>query len=241
MLSGISLNGTWGLIKSTGLVVRAVMVILLLASVATWTACLVTVSNLVQGRRALLQDLGVLREVHSSADINAMASEPGRLMIEAVRAETRRSADLRGAAAAEGLKERVAARLISVESMTGRRMARTMNLIASTGATAPFVGLFGTVWGIMESFVGITKMQSTDLAVIAPGIADALLTTAMGLATAVPAVLIYNALARAITGYRALLADLSNAAVCVLSLDSERRTRPHIEPVALSRKTSDGL
>jgi biopolymer transport protein ExbB len=117
----------------------------------------------------------------------------------------------------------VPAHLLSVETALGRRMSRTTVIIASVGATAPFIGLFGTVWGIMDSFIGINRTQSTNLASIAPGIAEALLTTALGLAAAIPAVLIYNGLARAINSYRALLADASNAAMCVLSLDVEQR------------------
>jgi biopolymer transport protein ExbB len=80
-------------------------------------------------------------------------------------------------------------------------------LLATIGATAPFVGLFGTVWGIMNSFIGISKAQTTNLAVVAPGIAEALLATALGLAAAIPAVIIYNHFSRSISGYRALVAD----------------------------------
>ena len=86
---------------------------------------------------------------------------------------------------------------------------RGTGLLATIGATAPFVGLFGTVWGIMNSFIGISKAHTTNLAVVAPGIAEALLATAIGLVAAIPAVVIYNVFARSIAGYRALLADAS--------------------------------
>ena len=82
-------------------------------------------------------------------------------------------------------------------------------MLATIGATAPFVGLFGTVWGIMNSFIGISKAQTTNLAVVAPGIAEALLATAFGLVAAIPAVVIYNVFARSIAGYAALLGDAS--------------------------------
>ena len=82
-------------------------------------------------------------------------------------------------------------------------------MLATIGATAPFVGLFGTVWGIMNSFIGISKSHTTNLAVVAPGIAEALLATAFGLAAAIPAVVIYNVFARSIAGYRAMLGDAS--------------------------------
>ena len=82
-------------------------------------------------------------------------------------------------------------------------------MLATIGSTAPFVGLFGTVWGIMNTFIGISKAQTTNLAVVAPGIAEALLATALGLVAAIPAVVIYNVFARSIAGYRALLARAS--------------------------------
>ena len=100
-----------------------------------------------------------------------------------------------------------------------------MGLLASIGATAPFVGLFGTVWGIMNSFIGISNAHTTNLAVVAPGIAEALLATALGLFAAIPAVVIYNAFSRAIGGYRALLADGSALVMRLVSRDCERVVR----------------
>jgi biopolymer transport protein ExbB len=95
-------------------------------------------------------------------------------------------------------------------------------VLATIGSTAPFVGLFGTVWGIMNSFIGISKSQTTNLAVVAPGIAEALLATAFGLAAAIPAVVIYNVFARSISGYRALLGDASAEVLRLVSRDLER-------------------
>ena len=82
-----------------------------------------------------------------------------------------------------------------------RRVRLGMGLLATIGATSPFVGLFGTVWGIMNAFIGISKAQTTNLAVVAPGIAEALLATAIGLVAAIPAVIIYNHFARVTKGY----------------------------------------
>ena len=98
-----------------------------------------------------------------------------------------------------------------------------MSILATIGAVAPFVGLFGTVWGIMNSFVGISQAHTTNLAVVAPGIAEALLATAFGLAAAIPAVVIYNAFTRSIGGYRALLADASIAVLRLVSRDLDRQ------------------
>src|SRR5690606_36167835 len=100
------------------------------------------------------------------------------------------------------LKERVGSILSRIEAQAGRRLARGTGVLASIGSVAPFVGLFGTVWGIMNAFIGISQAQTTNLAVVAPGIAEALLATAIGLVAAIPAVIIYNVFARAVTGYR---------------------------------------
>jgi biopolymer transport protein ExbB len=122
----------------------------------------------------------------------------------------------------EGIKERIASRLERIEASYGRRILRGTGVLATIGATAPFVGLFGTVWGIMNSFIGISKSHTTNLAVVAPGIAEALLATALGLAAAIPAVVIYNVFARSIAGYRAALGDAAAAVLRLVSRDLER-------------------
>ena len=96
-----------------------------------------------------------------------------------------------------------------------------MGLLATIGSTAPFVGLFGTVWGIMNSFIGISKAQTTNLAVVAPGIAEALLATAVGLAAAIPAVIIYNHFARATKIYVELVGRASSTVIRMLSRELE--------------------
>ncbi|MGA8750425.1 MAG: tonB-system energizer ExbB, partial [Pseudolabrys sp.] len=122
----------------------------------------------------------------------------------------------------DGLKERIASRLERIEAAFSRRISRGTGVLATIGATAPFVGLFGTVWGIMNSFIGISKSHTTNLAVVAPGIAEALLATALGLAAAIPAVVIYNLFSRQITSYRAALADASAAVLRLVSRDLDR-------------------
>jgi biopolymer transport protein ExbB len=101
-----------------------------------------------------------------------------------------------------------------------------MGSLATVGAIAPFVGLFGTVWGIMNSFIGISRAHTTNLAIVAPGIAEALLATAFGLAAAIPAVVIYNVFARSTGSYRAVLSDASVAILRLLSRDLERGALP---------------
>ena len=123
------------------------------------------------------------------------------------------------------MKERIALRLERVEAAMARRIARGTGVLATIGATAPFVGLFGTVWGIMNTFIGISKAQTTNLAVVAPGIAEALLATALGLVAAIPAVVIYNVFARSIAGYRALLGDASAQVLRLRRRDLDRGAR----------------
>ena len=122
----------------------------------------------------------------------------------------------------DGLKERVASRLERLEASAGRRMLKGTGVLATIGSTAPFVGLFGTVWGIMNSFIGISKAQTTNLAVVAPGIAEALLATAIGLVAAIPAVIIYNHFARVTKGYLELVNRASGASARLLSRDLDR-------------------
>ena len=127
-----------------------------------------------------------------------------------------------GAMDKEGMKERVASRLERIEAFYARKIARGTGVLATIGATAPFVGLFGTVWGIMNSFIGISIAHTTNLAVVAPGIAEALLATAFGLAAAIPAVVIYNWFARSIAGYRLLMGDASAEVLRLISRDLDR-------------------
>jgi len=211
-----------GMLAGTDVVVKSVLALLVFASIATWTVWIAKSRELRRARRELMSDVEELERSHSLRGLGQLTGVAAAALAGGVRAEVARAGDLRVPACAEGLKERTTVRLLSTETGLARRMTRGIDLIASVGSTAPFVGLFGTVWGIMDSFISISRSQATNLAVVAPGIADALLTTAMGLAAAVPAVLIYNGFTRSITGYRALLADASHALAALLSLEVER-------------------
>jgi biopolymer transport protein ExbB len=121
-----------------------------------------------------------------------------------------------------GLLPRVSSHLARIEAAAARRMGFGVGVLATIGATAPFVGLFGTVWGIMNAFIGISQAHTTNLAVVAPGIAEALLATALGLVAAIPAVVMYNFFSRWIAGYRALHADASAEILRIVSRDLDR-------------------
>jgi len=140
---------------------------------------------------------------------------------------TAREAELSEDIVDDGFRERVALRLERVEAAMTQRVSRGAGILATIGATAPFVGLFGTVWGIMNAFIGISESQTTNLAVVAPGIAEALLATALGLVAAIPAVVIYNHLARVIAGYRTLLGDASAQLLLMVSRGQRATTLQH--------------
>lgn len=217
----------WSMFANADVVVQAVMLGLAFASVMTWTIWLGKGFELVGAKRRArdatrkLGNAGNLAEAKREIERGSTRRGPVADLISAATAETMRSSDL----SAEGMKERVAIALSRIEARAGRAIARGTGLLATIGATAPFVGLFGTVWGIMNAFIGISQSRTTNLAVVAPGIAEALLATAIGLVAAIPAVIIYNAFVRSIAGYRALLSDASGEVLQHLSRDLERQQR----------------
>ncbi len=215
----------WGMFLAADYIVQSVMVGLAFASVLTWTVWLAKSLELLASSRSARRLLAEIAAAPSLA--RAAESCRGRRSAVAAFVETATAeADLSAGLATDGLKERVASRLDRIEAAAARRMNRGTGLLATIGSTAPFVGLFGTVWGIMNAFIGISKSQTTSLAVVAPGIAEALLATAIGLVAAIPAVVIYNLFARWIAGYRALLSDAAAEVMRHLSRDLDRARRP---------------
>jgi biopolymer transport protein ExbB len=212
----------WGMFMAADMVVKAVMVGLAFASVLTWTIWFAKALELMFARRRLHAAIEKLSHAKSWSEANVRTK--GRdvgiaAMLRATDTELRMSAD---AHSASGIKERIASRLERLEAAAGRQMIRGTGILATIGATAPFVGLFGTVWGIMNSFIGISKSHTTNLAVVAPGIAEALLATALGLVAAIPAVVMYNMFSRWIAGYRALHADAAAEILRIVSRDLDR-------------------
>jgi biopolymer transport protein ExbB len=212
----------WGMYLTADPLVKAVLIGLLLASVVTWTVWLAKTIELVVARRRARQAVKTLATVRYLAEAaQRLGDSQGAVgeFVEAAVTELRLSDDHMER---EGIKERVASRLERIEANRGRSMMRATGVLATIGATAPFVGLFGTVWGIMNSFIGISKSQTTNLAVVAPGIAEALLATAFGLAAAIPAVIIYNVFSRQIGAYRGLLGDASAEVLRLVGRDLDR-------------------
>lgn len=216
----------WGMFMAADIVVKAVMIGLAFASVVTWTAWLAKSIELWIARRQLRRAIrridGATSLSQAAQDFASIRGTAGELVSEAAE-EVERSLRLVGQIEESSVQERVTSRLSRVEAAANRRMLIGTGLLATIGSTAPFVGLFGTVWGIMNSFIGISQSQTTNLAVVAPGIAEALLATALGLVAAIPAVIIYNSFANRIAGYRLLLADASAGVERLVSLDLDVR------------------
>ncbi|WP_374708896.1 tonB-system energizer ExbB [Nitrobacter vulgaris] len=234
----------WGMFMQADIIVKAVMIGLAFASLVTWTIWLARGLDLAASRRRAQSCLRKLERADTLAAARAEISEgwtgkgPVSDLMEAAENECRRSNDL----SSEGIKERLAIALSRIEAKSGRDIARGTGLLATIGATAPFVGLFGTVWGIMNSFIGISHSKTTNLAVVAPGIAEALLATALGLVAAIPAVIIYNVFARALSSYRALLSDASGEIIQHISRDLERQERglgPSVVPLSRGRSAAE--
>ncbi|WPN98180.1 tonB-system energizer ExbB [Pseudomonas sp. MUP55] len=226
----------WGMYQNADVVVKAVMIGLAIASIITWTIWIAKGFELLGAKRRLRTEIVHLKKATTLKEASETATKKGtlaNLLVHDALEEMRLSANTREK---EGIKERVSFRLERLVAACGRNMSSGTGVLATIGSTAPFVGLFGTVWGIMNSFIGIAKTQTTNLAVVAPGIAEALLATALGLVAAIPAVVIYNVFARSIAGYKAQVSDASAEVLLLVSRDldhlpTERSSQPHMVKV----------
>jgi biopolymer transport protein ExbB len=212
----------WSMFLAADILVKAVMIGLAFASLVTWTIFIAKIVELSVVQRKLRNALAKISDARSLSEaqfaLGAKDSVLSTLLAAAMR-EARLSA---GISSDSGIKERAASSFAEIVRAEARRIRLGMGLLATIGATSPFVGLFGTVWGIMNSFIGISKSQTTNLAVVAPGIAEALLATAFGLVAAIPAVIIYNHFSRVTKGYLELVGRSSGAAGRLLSRDLDR-------------------
>jgi biopolymer transport protein ExbB len=212
----------WSMFLSADILVKAVMMGLAFASLVTWTIFIAKMIELSLVKNKLRSALARISGARSLAEAQFALGGGGgvpSLLIDAAMREARLSA---GISSDTGIKERAASSFAEISRAEARRIRLGMGLLATIGSTSPFIGLFGTVWGIMNSFIGISKAQTTNLAVVAPGIAEALLATAIGLAAAIPAVIIYNHFARVTKTYLELVARASGAAARLLSRDLDR-------------------
>ncbi len=212
----------WSMFLAADFLVKAVMISLGFASLLTWTIFFAKSVQLSHAGRRLRRALAQLGETRTLAEARLTLGPTDSVLsslLAAALQELRLSGD---SASDEGIKERAASRFTEIARAEARAMRQGMAILGTIGATSPFVGLFGTVWGIMNSFIGISQAQTTNLAVVAPGIAEALLATAVGLVAAIPAVIIYNYFSRLTKGYFELVGRASGAVGRLLSRDLDR-------------------
>ena len=212
----------WSMFLEADPVVKSVIVGLGFASLVAWTLFFAKSAALAIARRRLVHSMSLLANCRDFDDAEKAlppTHDALRGRLAAAREEIRLSSS---GARASAIEQRTASRFAELARAESRAVRQGMSVLATIGSTAPFVGLFGTVWGIMNSFIGITNLQTTNLAVVAPGIAEALLATACGLVAAIPAVMFYNHLARKIRVYGDLLAEASGVVGRLLSRSLEQ-------------------
>jgi len=232
----------WGMYQHADIVVKIVMIGLIMASVVTWAIFFSKSVELSSQKRRLKREQQQLANARSLNEASEMAEtfdakSLSTMLINEAQNELELSA---GSEDNEGIKERTGFRLERRVAAAGRHMGRGNGFLATIGAISPFVGLFGTVWGIMNSFIGIAQSQTTNLAVVAPGIAEALLATAIGLIAAIPAVVIYNVFARVIGGYKASLGDVAAQVLLLQSRDLDLDASSQARPVRTAQKLRVG-
>ena len=231
-----------GMYHHADVVVKTVMIGLLLASVVTWALLFSKGSEVFSAKRRMRREFDALSSVRTLDEAaeqaeSFAASSISAQMIRDAQNELELSA---GSTDNNGIKERTSFRLERRVAAVGRQMGRGNGYLATIGAISPFVGLFGTVWGIMNSFIGIAQTQTTNLAVVAPGIAEALLATAIGLVAAIPAVVIYNVFARQIGGFKAMLGDVAAQVLLLQSRDLDLEASAAAHPVRVAQKLRAG-
>lgn len=214
--------------------VQGVMVLLLVASLLIWSTLLVKGLEMRRAEQRIDRSSGWVERAPSlvALDTAELTDPVIKLMIDEARDEMLRGAQLLRHGRCEGTKERVAARLQRVEEIFVDRLSRGIGGVAGVASVAPYVGLLGTVWGIMHSFLGIAAAKSTNLSVVAPGIAEALLATGLGLVTAIPATLIFNTLVNRVARYRARLSGCSTLLMCLATRDADEAQLAPLQYVA---------
>lgn len=255
----------WHLFLHADSVVKTIMTLLALASIATWAVIgdkLVRFRTLQRRANVWLDLLGAGRSlIKLSEQLARTPADPFARVYRAIAGEwheTHRLSLQRSESGREGLKERIDRVAQIASGVEIDRLQRGLSILATVGSVAPFVGLFGTVWGIMNAFQGIAATNNTSLSVVAPGIAEALFATALGLVAAIPAVIAYNRASGDLNVYAQQLSTLTGIVEVQLSrqLESgeplaefgttaspktaEDKTLAHVEPVRTARTAAHG-
>lgn len=234
-----------GMYQHADRVVKGVIIGLLLASVVTWALFFAKGASLYQLRRQLKKDRLTLQPVNQWPQLEPLSqsAQQKRSSLISLYQEAASEWQLSSGLDSIGIKERSEFRLQQWIASYTHRLSQGNSYLATVGAITPFIGLFGTVWGIMNSFIGIARSHTTNLAVVAPGIAEALLATAIGLVTAIPAVVIYNIFNRSIRNYRAQASALAGKLLLLQAraLDQQAKSSRGVyplPPLATTEKSS---
>jgi len=219
-----------GMVRHSDPIVQAVMAFLLLCSASSWAAFIFKSFVLATAKRNTQRFSVAFRKAATMDDAQAAVTSagdgPAQRMLAAARQEWDATLAVTGTKLAahqtNRLLQRLALAMGSVQERALARLGNWMGLLATIGSTAPFIGLFGTVWGILDSFEHISASYNTSLTVVAPGIAEALLATAVGLFTAIPATMFYNRFAREIGKVTGMLDNVAAELIVFASRDVER-------------------
>jgi biopolymer transport protein TolQ len=225
--------GLWSLVTQADPVVKVVLAILLLASVWSWTVIFDKTFRIGRLRR---KARAFERAFWSGAPLDELyrrlgreADHPMAMLFAAAMEEWRDSPRPPASSGARALLERIGKVMMLTLERELEVLERYLSSLATIGSTAPFVGLFGTVWGIMNSFQSIALTKNTTLAVVAPGIAEALLATALGLIAAIPAVVAYNKLSGDLDRYANRVTSFADEFTVVLSRELETGRAPGMD------------
>ena len=223
-MSGSSAMSPIALFLQADIVVKAVMVLLILASIWTWTIIL---GHALRIHRIGRNNARFEAEFWKAEDVDGFYEARGRDELPSAKVFAAGIAEWRRSTAGtkvdkEGARSRLAVAMHGALAAEMDQLAARLNILATIGSVAPFVGLFGTVWGIMRSFSDIAGANNTSLAVVAPGIAEALFATALGLFAAIPAVVAYNRLSYGINRMEARLQRFAEGFHATLSRELER-------------------
>ena len=212
------------LFMDADIVVKAVIIGLLLASIWVWAIIvgfMMKIGSINRATGRFEQDFWKSQDIDAFYNAHGKSDLPIAKVFSTGVAEWRRSTSGRNIDR-EGTRERLATAMDASIAQESEKLADRLNFLATTGSVAPFVGLFGTVWGIMRAFSAIAAEQNSSLATVAPGIAEALFATAIGLFAAIPAVIAYNRFSHRVDGYEARLGRFADGFHGTLSRELER-------------------
>lgn len=205
-----------GMYLAADVIVKGVIIVLIFGSVLTWSVFLFKWTQMTYANAQIKRIIRLWEEIDRFSDLKSDSKTPniGRLLVHEVSNELQRSS-----IKDEAMTFRIEHRIRRLVLRYVQHLRGGLSILATVGSVAPFIGLFGTVWGIMNSFIDITRAETTNLMVVAPGIAEALFATAFGLVAAIPAVMIYNYLQRKLVALQTQITFAASSLLLMVSRD----------------------